>query len=150
MSFKTTISYIIILIQCKIMFPRAGPFLSQRHNYVEHFWQRITKWCYNLYTKHISSVVLDKTIVKYCILKTYICTLWPTYATTRTVWTIFVWDHQRIVLVKLGHNSTSGFRGGDVLVNMQTHIGRHTTPTTDKRPVPIAYHEHFVLRWAKQ
>ena len=67
----------------------------------------------------------------------------------RTIWTTLVGDHPGIIPVKFGHNPMSGFRAEDVKVKKFTDDARRTTDD-GQRPVTIAHHEHFVLRWAQK
>ena len=104
--------------------------------------------------KALGLVVSDKKIFENCILKTYFLTLWPTYATKQNhlnkfgrgpprdhsceVWSKFnEWFQRRRCLCK------------KVYARLTTDDARRTTTDNEQRPVTIAHHEHFVLRWAK-
>jgi len=64
--------------------------------------------------KALGLVVSDKKIFENCILKTYVLTPWPTYATNQNHLNNFGRGHPGIIPVKFGPNPMSGFRGEDV------------------------------------
>ena len=64
--------------------------------------------------KAVGLVVSDKKIFESFILKTYLLTPWPTYATNWNSKNNFGSGHPVIIPVKFGQNPMSGFRGEDV------------------------------------
>jgi len=97
--------------------------------------------------KALGLIVSVKKIFESCILKTYFLTLWPTYATNWNGLNNFDRGPHRNHSCEVSSKSNEWFRGRRCL--SKTVYARRTTTDDGQRPVTIAHHEHFVLRWAK-
>ena len=105
--------------------------------------------------KALGLVVSDKKIFENCILKTYFLTLWPTYATKQNYLNNFGRGPPRDHSCEVWSKSNEWFQRRrclckKVYARRTTHDARRTTTDDGQRPVTIAHHEHFVLRWAKK
>ena len=98
--------------------------------------------------KALGLVVSDKKIFENCILKTYLLTPWPTYATNQNHLNNFGRGPPRDPSCEVWTKSNEWFQRRRCL--SKKVYGRRTTDDDDgQSPVTIAHHEHFVLRWAK-
>jgi len=100
-----------------------------------------------LYTKYECSAPCSN------ILKTYFWTLWPTYATKWNSLNNFDRGPPRYHSCDVWSKSNEWFQrrrcfSKKVYARRTTHDARRTADD-GQRPVTIAHHEHFVLRWAK-
>ena len=60
--------------------------------------------------KALGPVVLVKKMFESYILKTYLFTMWPTYAIKQNHWSILVDDHPGTIPFEFGQNTISGSR----------------------------------------
>jgi len=98
--------------------------------------------------KALGLVVSDKYIFENCILKTYFLTLWPTFATNWNNLNNFGRGPPRDHSCEVWPKSNERFQRRRCL--SKKVYARRTTHDDRQRPVTIAHHEHFVLRWAKK
>jgi len=104
--------------------------------------------------KALGIVVSDKKIFESFILKTYFLTLWPTYATNQNNLNNFGRGPPRDHSCEFWLKSNERFQrrrclSKKVYARRTQHAARRTTTDDGQRPVTIAHHEHFELRWAK-
>ena len=105
--------------------------------------------------KALGPVVSDKKIFENCLLKTYFLTQWPTYTTNWNNLNNFGSGQPRDHSCEVWSKSNERFQrrrclSKKVYAQQTTHAARRTTSDDGQRPVTIAHHEHFVLRWAKK
>jgi len=91
-------------------------------------------------------VVSEEKIFENCILKTYFLTLWPTYSTNWNHLNNFGRGPPRDHSCEVWWKSNEWFQRRRCL---SKKVYARRTTHNGQRPVTIAHHEHFVLRWAK-
>ena len=93
--------------------------------------------------KALGLVVSDKKIFLNCILKTYLLTQWPTFATNQNHLNNFGRGPHRDHSCEVWSKSNEWFQRRRCL--SKKVYGRRTTTDDGQRPVTIAHPEHFFL-----